>query len=101
MPTPAETTVTFTELDVLETQVNAVVAAIGDAVEAIGSTTSATIVYTADPDTTVSDACAALVLASIKTNDFRAPVLAALNGLIAELNGLCDAYGAAPFHAAT
>ncbi|MBL9105192.1 MAG: hypothetical protein JNL82_29875 [Myxococcales bacterium] len=97
MAIPAETSVTFTELDVLETQVQAITAAIADAAVDIGLTTTATITYTSDPDTALTDECAAIILAAIKDQDFRAPILLALNTLIEAANVIAVAYDVEPF----
>ena len=97
MSIPAETSVTFPGLDDLAAQVTGITTALADAVVAIEATTTAVIspaVY--DPDTDLTAACAALVLAGIKEEDLRAPIQAAFDTLRDAVNVVMTSYDADP-----
>lgn len=95
MAFPDVTEITFTELDVLQTQLDEIFEALEDAAGIVTATTDATIGTTVDPTGDVSDAAALVVLTSIHT-EFRETILAGWNALKAEVDLKLAAYGLDP-----
>lgn len=95
MSIPAETTIEFSEVDLLQTQLEEILEALSDAAGIINATTDAALAPTVDPTGAVSDAAAAVVLAAGLT-EWRDSILAGWAALKAEVDGKLEVYDLDP-----
>ena len=96
MPIPDTTSIEFTELDILATQIEDVTLALGVATLAIAATTAADIASTLDPDTAATGACRDTLLQAIKDDDILAPITTAWNELKTAVNAVLATYDIGP-----
>lgn len=96
MAVPDTTTVEFSELDVAAAQVAAVVGYLNQAALDIELTATATITSECDPDTEVTQECRDILLAAIKEDDIKAPIVTAFNDLKTMVNAILGFYDIAP-----
>lgn len=94
------TSLGFSNLATMDTQIAAIVTALQTAVTSIAATTPATIVNTNSPDDTTTATAAAIVFGEIQSTWIRNPVLVQLNLLIDQLNTSLADYGVTVFPAA-
>lgn len=95
MSFPTTTEIEFSELDILQTQLDEILEALDDASGIVAATTDAVILTTVDPTGDTSDAAAAVVLTSI-TTEFGATVAASWASLKAAVDAKLAAYGLDP-----